>query len=123
MHTAIRTSLLCDSIPFPDVPPLRKRNDPPKREALVDSRSLEATRSAMPVSGGLGVQLGTYTVIGSHVTTMMRNGEQVISFVMHCSRTHRVHYPAAQVVQTRVIGQQGGYDLVELTIAFWRSPR
>ena len=118
MNTAIRTSLLCDTIPFPDISRIQPGRQATVIDAPVDSRPPRPSMAKVKPSGTPGTQLGTYTVFGSQVITTIREGEPVISFYLNCSHAHRIHYPASQVVEARTIGRCGEHDLVELTIAY-----
>lgn len=123
MNTAIRTSLLCDAIPALERVWPQKLGSSPAVEQNRPSRPVTGSFTIPPANGATGVPMGTYTVIGSNVTTTIQDGEPVVSFDIDCSRSHRLHYLASQVVQTRIIGHCGGRELVELTIAYWRRGR
>jgi hypothetical protein len=116
MNTAIRTSLLCDTIPFPDFSRVRAGS----QTAVIDD-PIESPRPLLAMAkatGTPGTQLATYTVFGSQVTTTLRGGKPVVSFYLNCSLAHRISYPAAQIIESRIIGQCGGHDLVEFTIVY-----
>ena len=118
MNTAIRTSLLCDTIPFPDFTRVQTTRPSTVIDAPVESRPPRPSLATIISSGSAGTQLGTYTVFGSQVTTTLHDGQPVVSFYLNCSHAHRIHYPASQIVEARTIGRCGEHDLVELTIAF-----
>lgn len=122
MNTAIRTSLLCDTVPFPESSRFRKGTISALVDAPIATRPAEGTLGIARESGSPGVQLGAYTVFGTQVSTSMRDGQPVVSFHLNCSRGHRLHFPASQVTASRIVGRCGGHDLVELTIAFRTPP-
>jgi hypothetical protein len=118
MNTAIRTSLLCDTIPFPDFTRARTKGQFPAIDAPAKPLLAHPALAMARASGSPGTQLGTYTLFGSQIATSLHQGKPVISFYLNCSHSHRIHYPASHVIETRTVGRCGDHDLVELTISY-----
>lgn len=118
MNTFAQTNAVCDAVSVRRPARLRDRRTIEVVALPADSLPAEPMLSSALAGASPGYFLYTFTLIGSQVVTRMIEGELVVSFFLNCSSANRVHYPARQVVASRIIGRCGDADLVELTIAY-----